>query len=60
MTGKEWFRQERITDDIILLDDRGQSSIYLVKGSERSLLIDTGWGIGDLPGRNGYLLKQGV
>ncbi len=50
MTGREWFRKERITDDIILLDDKGQSSIYLVKGTERSLLIDTGWGIGDLPG----------
>ncbi len=50
MTGREWFRIEKITEDIIMLDDRGQSSIYLVKGSERSLLIDTGWGIGDLPG----------
>ncbi|NLK86956.1 MAG: MBL fold metallo-hydrolase [Clostridiaceae bacterium] len=58
MTGKEWFRQERITDDIILLDDRGQSSIYLVKGSERSLLIDTGWGIGDLPGVAGELTDK--
>lgn len=49
MTGREWFRKEKIKDDIIMLDDKGQSNIYLVKGSQRSLLIDTGWGIGDLP-----------
>jgi hydroxyacylglutathione hydrolase len=50
MTNNGWFRKERITDDIILIDDNGESSIYLVRGSEKALLIDTGWGIGDLPG----------
>ncbi len=49
MNSKEWFKKERITDDILMLDDRGQSNIYIVRGSEGALLIDTGWGIGDLP-----------
>lgn len=50
MTRRQWFRTEKITESIILIDDRKESNIYLVKGSRKSLLIDTGWGIGDLPG----------
>lgn len=48
MTNNEWFRVEKIKDNILLIDDNGQSNMYLVKGRDSSLLIDTGWGIGDL------------
>lgn len=60
MKGKEWFRKRRITDDIIMLDDNGHSNIFLVRGNERSMLIDTGWGIGDLPGAVSELTDKPV
>ena len=31
----------RINEDIILIDDAGDSTCYLVMGKERALLIDT-------------------
>jgi glyoxylase-like metal-dependent hydrolase (beta-lactamase superfamily II) len=31
------------------IDDRGNNMIYLLTGTEKALLLDTGWGIGDLP-----------
>jgi glyoxylase-like metal-dependent hydrolase (beta-lactamase superfamily II) len=46
----KWFQTRKLTDDVWAIDDNGGSMIYLVCGSERALLIDTGWGIGDLPG----------
>lgn len=45
----EWFQARKLADDIWAISDNGGSMIYLVHGSERALLIDTGWGIGDLP-----------
>jgi hydroxyacylglutathione hydrolase len=60
MTGKQWFKKRIIADDIILLDDNGQSNTYLITGSKRSMLIDTGWGIGDLPGAVGELTSTPV
>lgn len=30
------------------IDENGEDTIYLIAGKERALLIDTGWGLGDL------------
>jgi glyoxylase-like metal-dependent hydrolase (beta-lactamase superfamily II) len=43
-----WFRTRLIGDGTWAIDDHGSSLMYLVVGSERALLIDTGWGVGDL------------
>lgn len=32
------------------IDENGEDTIYLIAGDERALLIDTGWGLGDLAG----------
>jgi hydroxyacylglutathione hydrolase len=45
----EWFEVKEVGDATWAIDDRGCDVMYLVAGQERSLLIDTGWGVGDLP-----------
>jgi hydroxyacylglutathione hydrolase len=45
----EWFEVKEIGDAIWAIDDRGCDVMYLVSGDERCLLMDTGWGVGDLP-----------
>lgn len=44
-----WFRTRQLDPRTWVIDDRGQDLIYLACGEERCLLIDTGWGVGDLP-----------
>ena len=44
-----WFETRLVGPNTWAIDDHGQDTIYLVIGSERALLIDTGWGVGDLP-----------
>ena len=44
-----WFEVREVSPRTWAIDDRGQDTIYLVAGDDRALLIDTGWGIGDLP-----------
>jgi hydroxyacylglutathione hydrolase len=44
----EWFEVKEVGDAIWAIDDRGSDLMYLVAGRERCLLIDTGWGVGDL------------
>jgi len=44
-----WFETRQLDARTWAIDDRGQDLIYLVCGEERALLIDTGWGVGDLP-----------
>jgi glyoxylase-like metal-dependent hydrolase (beta-lactamase superfamily II) len=44
-----WFRTRQLDARTWVVDDRGQDLIYLACGEERCLLIDTGWGVGDLP-----------
>ena len=46
----EWFRTRLVGHRTWAIDDNGQDTMYLVVGSERCLLVDTGWGVGDLPG----------
>jgi hydroxyacylglutathione hydrolase len=45
----EWFEVKEIDDATWAIDDRGSDMLYLVAGQERCLLVDTGWGVGDLP-----------
>ncbi|MBN1814644.1 MAG: MBL fold metallo-hydrolase [Anaerolineae bacterium] len=47
--GVEWFGVRVVGDATWAIDDRGSDMLYLVAGQERCLLIDTGWGVGDLP-----------
>jgi glyoxylase-like metal-dependent hydrolase (beta-lactamase superfamily II) len=44
-----WFHTRQLDARTWVIDDRGQDLIYLAAGEERCLLIDTGWGVGDLP-----------
>jgi hydroxyacylglutathione hydrolase len=44
-----WFHTRQLDDRTWVIDDRGEDLIYLACGEERCLLIDTGWGVGDLP-----------
>ena len=48
MESNSWFKVEQLRPKLWRIDDNGQDTIYLVEGSKRALLIDTGWGIGDL------------
>jgi hydroxyacylglutathione hydrolase len=50
VTETRWFSTREIGPRTWAIDDHGQDVIYLACGKERGLLIDTGWGIGDLPG----------
>lgn len=45
-----WFRTQQLDEHTWAINDNGHSLIYLVAGEERAALIDTGWGVGDLPG----------
>lgn len=44
----DWFKIEQVTNNIYSIDDNGEDTMYLIIGSERALLIDTGWGVGNL------------
>lgn len=45
----DWFTTRLVAHDTWAIDDHGGDVIYLVAGDERALLVDTGWGVGDLP-----------
>jgi glyoxylase-like metal-dependent hydrolase (beta-lactamase superfamily II) len=49
VTTDNWFTTRLVGPRIWAIDDRTQDTIYLVEEPERALLVDTGWGIGDLP-----------
>ncbi|MCX7708677.1 MAG: MBL fold metallo-hydrolase [Clostridia bacterium] len=44
----DWFKIKQITKSIYAIDDRGEDILYLVVGKEKALLVDTGWGVGNL------------
>jgi hydroxyacylglutathione hydrolase len=44
-----WFLVRELDEQTWAINDHGHSLIYLLAGRERALLIDTGWGVGDLP-----------
>jgi hydroxyacylglutathione hydrolase len=45
----DWFKVREVGPGTWAIDDNGQDTIYLIEGDESALLIDTGWGVGDLP-----------
>jgi hydroxyacylglutathione hydrolase len=49
MTTAEWFRTKQIGSGTWVIDDHGCDLMYLISGDKKCLLIDTGWGISDLP-----------
>jgi hydroxyacylglutathione hydrolase len=44
----DWFLVKELDERTWVINDHGHSLIYLLAGRERALLIDTGWGVGDL------------
>jgi glyoxylase-like metal-dependent hydrolase (beta-lactamase superfamily II) len=46
---ESWFQVRQLNPTTWAIDDRGNNIIYLLTGTERALLLDTGWGVGDLP-----------
>ena len=47
-TIKDWLIVRQLDAQTWAIDDRGEDICYLVCGDKQCLLIDTGWGIGDL------------
>jgi hydroxyacylglutathione hydrolase len=45
---QKWFEVAEIADRIWAIRDKTQVASYLIEGKDKSLLIDTGWGIGNL------------
>ena len=45
-----WLTAREVAGGVWAIDDRAQDTVYLVVGGERALLLDTGWGVGDLAG----------
>lgn len=49
MTGQDWFQVRPIGPQTWAIDDHDSDVIYVAAGDEKALLIDTGWGVGELP-----------
>ena len=48
LSSKQWFDVKEIMDDVWRISDNGHDNTYLVIGSKKALLIDTGIGSADL------------
>jgi hydroxyacylglutathione hydrolase len=44
----EWFNLNEIKDGVWFISDKTGANCYLVEGETKSLLIDTGWGLGNI------------
>jgi glyoxylase-like metal-dependent hydrolase (beta-lactamase superfamily II) len=44
-----WYETREVEDGIWAIDERGTNTMYLIRGDDKCLLLDTGWGIGILP-----------
>jgi hydroxyacylglutathione hydrolase len=44
----DWYNLKEINDGIWTISDKTGANCYLVEGKTKSLLIDTGWGLGNL------------
>lgn len=44
-----WYQVKKISETVWCISDHGFDLMYLVKGKERAMLIDTGFGVGNLP-----------
>jgi glyoxylase-like metal-dependent hydrolase (beta-lactamase superfamily II) len=51
MMGKDrnWFNIRQVSDGVWCISEKMNDYIYLIAGKKRALLLDTGWGIGNLP-----------
>ncbi len=47
-SSSSWLKTSKLSDHVWRIEDGGMVSQYLVTGEEKALLIDAGWGIGDL------------
>jgi hydroxyacylglutathione hydrolase len=43
-----WFTTSKVADNVWRIDDHGADNMYLVAGTKKALLIDTGLGVGDI------------
>lgn len=55
-----WYRTKEIAPHTWAIDDHGQDVMYLLYGTERALLMDTGFGIGDLAALARELMGQNL
>ena len=44
-----WYTAFNIKEGVWAIDDNGQDNFYAILGSEKNMMIDNGWGGGDLP-----------
>jgi hydroxyacylglutathione hydrolase len=44
----DWLSAYLVVEDIWRISDNGQDNIYLVLGKNSALVVDTGWGVGNL------------
>jgi hydroxyacylglutathione hydrolase len=49
MENSSWFEVREIAEKVWIIHDKWVNT-YLIEGDEKSLLVDTGWGIGNLSG----------
>lgn len=47
-TTERWFKTKLVAEKVWLINDNGSDNIYLVEGTDKALLIDTGLGVANL------------
>ena len=47
-SNSEWFKVTEVANNVWAIHDKTEVASYLIIGEDKSLLIDTGWGIGNL------------
>ena len=45
-----WYETREVGEGIWAIDEQGTNTMYLIRGDEKCLLVDTGWGASNLPG----------
>ena len=60
MTTSGWFRIQEMAPGIFLIQEPGHVQSYLVRGEERSALIDTGMGFCDIREATGPLASNPI
>jgi hydroxyacylglutathione hydrolase len=59
-SNSEWFKVREVANKVWAIHDNTQVASYLVEGKDQSLLIDTGWGIGNLKELVQFITQQPV
>jgi glyoxylase-like metal-dependent hydrolase (beta-lactamase superfamily II) len=44
-----WYETREVGEGIWAIDEQGTNTMYLIRGNEKCLLLDTGWGASNLP-----------